>query len=255
MLRHSRNLQSHSWQVNRTLWLGAGVVFFLFSDCTHFLLFIYFSFETAKGSPRDRCRECCKTLFELQSRGFSAKSSPESGRSGRFKSLPPSSAPPPVRMMGSYGVNGEQETRGQWGTDPAPTEEPETQPGAGRTRMDLLWPQRSSEQWLMPGFVNVGQCSHTPTEMALFSKIQPAPTVFLGVQQSRVDRRINPGVIAAGLYLYTAGCPQAPSCPPQHHAKTARGGEFSLDRTTLWGKKILVLVENALVSTLGTQHR
>lgn len=76
-------------------------------------------------------------------------------------------------MMGSYGVTGDDD-----GVQTQLLQEPEQQPGAGRTRLGLLWQRQSSEWWLLPGFVNVGQCSHTPTEMALFSKIQPAPTAL-----------------------------------------------------------------------------
>lgn len=148
---------------------------------------------------------------------------------------------------------GEQWTHGRWGTDPAPVEEPETQPGAGRTRVDLLWRQRSSERRLMPGFVNVGQCSHTPTEMALFSKIQPAPTVFIGVQQSQVYHRVNPGVITAGFICTLQGAPSPSLAHPSTLLKLL--GESSLEGTMLWGKKNLVFVENALVSLLCTWHR
>lgn len=91
--------------------------------------------------------------------------------------------------------------------------------------MDLLWQRSCSERWLMPGFVNVGQCSHTPTEMALFSKIQPAPTVFLRVQQSRVYYRINLGVITAGLICTRQG---APGPSPAHPSTLLKplGGSF-----------------------------
>lgn len=172
--------------------------------------------------------------FELQSRGLALN--PHRSREGQggffswFKSLPPTlfhtTHPPPAQVMGTYGGwGGEPRTQGRWGADPTPAKEPETQPGAGRTRVDLLWQRSCSEQWLMPGFVNVGQCSHTPTEMALFSKIQPAPTVFLRVQQSRVYQRINPGVITAGLICTWQGAPG----PSPAHPSTLRkllGGSF-----------------------------
>lgn len=126
--------------------------------------------------------------------------------------------------------------------------EPETQPGAGRTGLDLLWRQPSSERRQMPGFVNVGQCSHTPTEMALFSKIQPAPTALLGAQQSRVYRGINPGVITAGLTWTLQGAPSPFPARPSTLLKLLGGVVFFRGDNTLGEKNNLFLGWKMLLS-------
>lgn len=114
-------------------------------------------------------------------------------------------------------------------------QEPEQQPGDGRTRLGLLWRWQSSERWLLPGFVNVGQCSHTPTEMALFSKIQPARTALRGVPWSWGYRTVNAGVTAAGFTHTLAGRCQPLSCPPQPLLN--RSGAVFFRGDNAWGGK------------------
>jgi len=184
VLGRGRSLQSHSWQLNRTLRLGLGGLGFFFFCYFQIARIFSYLFIFLTKLQRDRrgidAGNVAKPSLNCEAEALALN--PRRDREGRGGlNLCPPLPRRPSPGDGELRGQGEQQTPGRWGADPAPAREPETQPGAGRTWVDLFWRQQSSERRLVPGFGNVGQRSHTPTEMALFSKIQPAPTVSLGV--------------------------------------------------------------------------